>query len=222
MATGWVNTGEVKDRYFDECGNYDDTKYQKLVALTYDDGPSESGTPKVLDALEKYGVDHIYTEQMSGVKQRPVLEGVLSELNAGDTLVVWKLDRLGRTSKELVNMIDDFERRGINFVSITEQFDTTTPTGKFVVTMFIAMAQLERDVIVMRTKAGLKKKKKRGRIGGRPKVPQDRIEYALLLHNQGSRSVKYICEKAQISRSTLYRILKEKKEKEGNKHEDQV
>lgn len=95
------------------------------------------------DALEKYGVDHIYTEQMSGVKQRPVLEGVLSELNAGDTLVVWKLDRLGRTSKELVNMIDDFERRGINFVSITEQFDTTTPTGKFVVTMFIAMAQLE-------------------------------------------------------------------------------
>ena len=174
------------------------------------------------DALEKYGVDHIYTEQMSGVKQRPVLEGVLSELNAGDTLVVWKLDRLGRTSKELVNMIDDFERRGINFVSITEQFDTTTPTGKFVVTMFIAMAQLERDVIVMRTKAGLDAARKRGRIGGRPKVPQDRIEYALLLHNQGNRSVKYICEKANISRSTLYRILKENKEKEGKQHEDQV
>ncbi len=99
------------------------------------------------DALEKYGVDHIYTEQMSGVKQRPVLESVLAELNEGDTLVVWKLDRLGRTSKELVNMIDDFDKRGIHFVSITEQFDTTTPTGKFVVTMFIAMAQLERDVI---------------------------------------------------------------------------
>ena len=157
------------------------------------------------DALEKYGVDHIYTEQMSGVKQRPVLEGVL-----------------GRTSKELVNMIDDFERRGINFVSITEQFDTTTPTGKFVVTMFIAMAQLERDVIVMRTKAGLEAARKRGRIGGRPKVPQEKVEYALLLHNQGNRSVKYICEKAQISRSTLYRILKENKEKEGNQHEDQV
>ena len=174
------------------------------------------------DALEKYGVDHIYTEQMSGVKQRPVLESVLAELNEGDTLVVWKLDRLGRTSKELVNMIDDFDKRGIHFVSITEQFDTTTPTGKFVVTMFIAMAQLERDVIVMRTKAGLEAAKKRGRVGGRPKVPQDSVEYALLLYNQGNRRIKYICEKAKISRSTLYRILRENKEKEGNHYEGQV
>lgn len=168
------------------------------------------------DALEKYGVDHIYTEQMSGVKQRSVLEGVLNELNAGDTLVVWKLDRLGRTTKELINMIDDFDKRGINFVSITEQFDTTTPTGKFVVTMFIAMAQLERDVLIMRTKAGLEAARKRGHIGGRPKVPQDNVEYALLLYNQGHRRINYICEKAKISRSTFYRILKESKEKEDN------
>ena len=166
------------------------------------------------DALEKYGVDMIYTEQMSGVKLRPVLEEVLKELNKGDTLVVWKLDRLGRTTKELINMIDDFDKRGINFVSITEQFDTTTPTGKFVVTMFIAMAQLERDVIVMRTKAGLEAARKRGRIGGRPKTSSSKAEYALLLHEQGNRSVKYICEKTGLSRSTYYRIIKQAKEKD--------
>ena len=171
------------------------------------------------DALKRHCVDKIYTEKMSGIKQRPVLEGVLSELNEGDTLVVWKLDRLGRTSKELVNMIDDFERRGINFVSITEQFDTTTPTGKFVVTMFIAMAQLERDVIVMRTKAGLEAARKRGRIGGRPKTSSSKAEYALLLHEQGNRSVKYICEKTGLSRSTFYRIINEKKKKDGEGNE---
>ena len=178
------------------------------------------------DALEKLGVEQIYEEQMSGVKQRPVLDSVLKGLKKGDTLVVWKLDRLGRTTKELVNMIDDFDRRGINFVSITEQFDTTTPTGKFVVTMFIAMAQLERDVIVMRTKAGLEAARKRGRVGGRPKVEQKKAEYALLLYKQGCPSVSYICQKAEISRSTFYRLLKEekagKKQEEGNSNESKV
>ena len=173
------------------------------------------------DALEKYGVDNIVEEQVSGVKQRPKLDKLLSELNKGDTLVVWKLDRLSRTTKELVNMIDDFDKRGINFVSITEQFDTTKPTGKFVVTMFIAMAQLERDIIVMRTKAGLEAAKKRGRVGGRPKIKQEKAEYALLLYKQGCPSVNYICQKAEISRSTFYRLLKEDQaKKEGNQNEN--
>ena len=174
------------------------------------------------DALKRHGVDKIYTEKMSGVKQRPVLEGILNELNAGDTLVVWKLDRLGRTTKELINMIDDFDKRGINFVSITEQFDTTTPTGKFVVTMFIAMAQLERDVLIMRTKAGLEAARQRGRVGGRPKISSEKVEYALLLHKQGNRSVKYICEKTGLSRSTFYRIINEKKDKEDYQNEGNI
>lgn len=174
------------------------------------------------DALKRHGVDKIYTEKMSGVKQRPVLEGILNELNAGDTLVVWKLDRLGRTTKELINMIDDFDKRGINFVSITEQFDTTTPTGKFVITMFIAMAQLERDIIVLRAKAGLEAARQRGRVGGRPKISSEKVEYALLLHKQGNRSVKYICEKTGLSRSTFYRIINEKKDKEDYQNEGNI
>ena len=167
------------------------------------------------DALEKYGVDKIYEEQVSGVKQRPVLESLIKDMKENDYLIVWKLDRLGRTSKELVNMIDDFDRRGINFVSITEQFDTTTPTGKFVVTMFIAMAQLERDVLIMRTRAGLDAARKSGRIGGRPKVSKDKTEYALLLYKEGTHSISYICQKVGISRSTLYRIIKQNKEQDG-------
>ena len=174
------------------------------------------------DALKRHGVDKIYTEKMSGVKQRPVLEGILNELNAGDTLVVWKLDRLGRTTKELINMIDDFDKRGINFVSITEQFDTTTPTGKFVITMFIAMAQLERDIIVLRAKAGLEAARQRGRVGGRPKISSEKVEYALLLHKQGNRSVKYICEKTGLSRSTFYRIINEKKDKDDYQNEGNI
>lgn len=119
------------------------------------------------DTLEKYGVSEIYEEQVSGVKNRPQLEKLLSKLQKGDTLVVWKLDRLGRTAKELVNLVDAFDKRGIHFVSLTENIDTVSPTGKFLVTILCAMAAMERDVLIMRTKAGLEAAKKRGRVGGR-------------------------------------------------------
>ncbi len=173
------------------------------------------------DALNKHGVDVIFEEQVSGVKQKPELEKLLSELKPKDSVIVWKLDRLSRTTKQLVNLIDDFNTKGIQFISLTENIDTTTPTGKFLVTVLCAMAAMERDVLIMRTRAGLEAARARGRVGGRPKVPQEKVEYALLLYKEGNHSIKYICEKSKISRSTLYRIIKEHKlnESEGTYNE---
>ena len=165
------------------------------------------------DALEKYGVSEIYEEQVSGVKNRPQLEKLLSKLQKGDTLVVWKLDRLGRTAKELVNLVDAFDKRGIHFVSLTENIDTVSPTGKFLVTILCAMAAMERDVLIMRTKAGLEAAKKRGRVGGRPKVPKDKVKEAITLYRSNEYSIAEICQKVQISRATLYRIITAYKEK---------
>ncbi|MBQ5563441.1 MAG: recombinase family protein, partial [Clostridia bacterium] len=159
------------------------------------------------DALEKYGVSEIYEEQVSGVKNRPQLEKLLNKLQKGDTLVVWKLDRLGRTAKELVNLVDAFDKRGIHFVSLTENIDTVSPTGKFLVTILCAMAAMERDVLIMRTKAGLEAAKKRGRVGGRPKVPKDKVKEAITLYRSNEYSIAEICQKVQISRATLYRII---------------
>jgi len=165
------------------------------------------------DALEKYGVSEIYEEQVSGVKNRPQLEKLLSKLQKGDTLVVWKLDRLGRTAKELVNLVDAFDKRGIHFVSLTENIDTVSPTGKFLVTILCAMAAMERDVLIMRTKAGLEAAKKHGRVGGRPKVPKDKVKEAITLYRSNEYSIAEICQKVQISRATLYRIITAYKEK---------
>ena len=165
------------------------------------------------DALEKYGVSEIYEEQVSGVKNRPQLEKLLNKLQKGDTLVVWKLDRLGRTAKELVNLVDAFDKRGIHFVSLTENIDTVSPTGKFLVTILCAMAAMERDVLIMRTKAGLEAAKKRGRVGGRPKVPKDKVKEAITLYRSNEYSIAEICQKVQISRATLYRIITAYKEK---------
>ena len=165
------------------------------------------------DTLEKYGVSEIYEEQVSGVKNRPQLEKLLSKLQKGDTLVVWKLDRLGRTAKELVNLVDAFDKRGIHFVSLTENIDTVSPTGKFLVTILCAMAAMERDVLIMRTKAGLEAAKKRGRVGGRPKVPKDKVKEAITLYKSNDYSIAEICQKVQISRATLYRIITAYKEK---------
>jgi len=165
------------------------------------------------DALEKYGVSEIYEEQVSGVKNRPQLEKLLSKLQKGDTLVVWKLDRLGRTAKELVNLVDAFDKRGIHFVSLTENIDTVSPTGKFLETILCAMAAMERDVLIMRTKAGLEAAKKHGRVGGRPKVPKDKVKEAITLYRSNEYSIAEICQKVQISRATLYRIITAYKEK---------
>lgn len=165
-----------------------------------------------IDALKDYGVDEIYKEKVTGKKQdRWQLTELLGKLRTGDTLVIWRLDRLGRTVKQLLALADDFEKRGISFVSITESFDTSTPMGKFVFHMFCAIAQMERDVIAERSKAGLVAAKKRGRSGGRKPKDMKNIERALKMYFSNEFSIKDIEEATSLSKTTIYKYVREYK-----------
>src|SRR2546423_6930213 len=124
------------------------------------------------DALEKAGCSHVFTDTISGATtERPGLEKAFAYLRQGDTLVVWRLDRLGRTLKHLIETITDFNKRHIGFKSLTENIDTTTPGGKLIFHVFGSLAEFERDLIRERTQAGLLAARARGRQGGRPKSP---------------------------------------------------
>jgi DNA invertase Pin-like site-specific DNA recombinase len=165
-----------------------------------------------LDALTKADCGKIYQETASGAKaDRPVLEEVLSYVRKGDTLVVWRLDRLGRSLKHLIEVVAALAARGIGFKSLTEQIDTTTPGGKLIFHVFGALAEFERDLIRERTNAGLAAARARGRLGGRPKKlaePKQR-ELARTLYQGGQTDIATICRTLGISRATLYRALKE-------------
>src|SRR3954454_12656259 len=122
------------------------------------------------DALSKAGCENIFSDHISGTKdRRPGLEQALSHLRSGDTLVVWRLDRLGRSLRHLIDTVRDLQSRGIGFKSITEAIDTTTSGGKLVFHIFGALAEFEREIIRERTQAGLQSARARGRRGGRPK-----------------------------------------------------
>jgi DNA invertase Pin-like site-specific DNA recombinase len=165
-----------------------------------------------LDALAKAGCGKIYRETASGAKaERPVLADVLGYLRPGDTLVVWRLDRLGRSLKHLIETVSLLAERGIGFKSLTEQIDTTTPGGKLVFHVFGALAEFERDVIRERTQAGLAAARARGHLGGRPRKLADakQLELARTLYAGGQTDIATICRTLGISRATLYRYLKE-------------
>src|SRR3954452_23418304 len=164
-----------------------------------------------LDALTTSGCSKVYQETASGAKaDRPVLEDVLSYLRVGDTLVVWRLDRLGRSLQHLIAVIAQLAERGIGFKSVTEQIDTTTSGGKLIFHVFGALAEFERDLIRERTRAGLAAARARGRLGGRPKKLADvkQLELARTLYASGETDIDTICQTLGISRATLYRSLK--------------
>lgn len=136
-----------------------------------------------LDALNKYGVDIIFNEKMTGTKRnRPELSKMLDRLTEGDTVVVESLSRLGRSTKDLIELVDLFEKKKVHFVSLKEQIDTSSPTGKFLFTLMSAISQFERDVIAERTKEGLRSARARGRLGGRPKTDVTSINKAIKLY----------------------------------------
>lgn len=165
-------------------------------------------TDRQIDALNKYGVDRIFEEKQSGMKtDRKQLSELLSLLRKDDTLVVYELKRLGRNTKQLLSLAEEFTERGINFVSLTEQIDTTTPMGRFVFTTWCALAQLERDIISENTKSGLAAARSRGRTGGRPSAAPSKIETALKLYYSGDFSVQEIAELVGLSRGTIYKYL---------------
>src|SRR5215211_2075095 len=161
------------------------------------------------DALEKAGCEQIFTDQVSGTKtERKGLTEALSHLRAGDILVVWRLDRLGRSLRHLIDTVTDLQERGIGFKSLTENIDTTTSGGKLVFHIFGALAEFEREIIRERTKAGLQAARARGRKGGRKTALTKRqVEIARQLW-ASKTPVGEICQTLGISRATFYRYVK--------------
>ncbi len=163
------------------------------------------------DALQAAGCERLFTDIVSGARvERPGLTQALHECRAGDTLVVWKLDRLGRSLPHLVETVGDLAARGVGFHSLQEHIDTTTSGGKLIFHIFASLAEFERDLIRERTNAGLTAARARGRIGGRPKgVDEKKKKAALALKKDSGRSIREICEIVWISRNTYYKYTRE-------------
>ncbi len=163
-----------------------------------------------LDALRAAGCDRVHEEMASGARHdRPILARVLEDLRAGDTLIVWKLDRLGRSAHSLIGWANDLAARGINFRSLTDPIDTSTAMGRMFFQITAALAEMERSLIRERTMAGLTAARARGRRGGRrPKLTPHQIEQARRLMADPSESAVHVAATFGVNRSTLYRLLK--------------
>ena len=161
------------------------------------------------NALTEAGCDRIFTEQMSGaVADRPELMAAIGYARGGDTLVVWKLDRLARSVKQLIDTVEALRVRGIGFRSLTEALDTTTAQGRLVFHMFGALAEFERSLIRERTQAGLSAAKKAGRTGGRPpKLSYDDIQAAKAMLTNPDIGVASVAHRLGVSLATLYRHI---------------
>jgi DNA invertase Pin-like site-specific DNA recombinase len=160
------------------------------------------------EALTRSGCDKVFDDTMSGKgTDRPGLQKALEQLRKDDTFVVWKLDRLGRSVKQLVDLVSGFEDEGINFVSLTDSIDTSTPAGRFFFHVMASLAEMERELIVERTRAGLGTARARGRIGGRKRVMTDgKVEAARKLLASGMPP-REVASTLGISVATLYRWL---------------
>lgn len=162
------------------------------------------------DALQTAGCQKVFTDISSGAKdERKGLLEAQAYLRAGDSLVVWKLDRLGRSLKHLITTITTLQERGIAFRSLTEQIDTATPGGKLIFHVFGALAEFERDLIRERTQAGLTAARARGKQGGRPRALNTpaKVAMAQALYDDPANAIDDICRTLHISRATLYRAL---------------
>jgi DNA invertase Pin-like site-specific DNA recombinase len=162
-----------------------------------------------LDALKKAGCGRIFTDTISGAKQeRRGLSEALEFMREGDTIVVWRLDRLGRSLKHLIETVTALAERRVGFKSLTEQIDTTTSGGKLIFHVFGALAEFERDLIRERTQAGLQAARARGRQGGRPRrLDEKKIKMLQTLYADKNNSVEDILATLKISKSTLYRYV---------------
>ena len=171
-----------------------------------------------LDALKEFGCVGVFTDKVTGARaDRPGLNECLSSLKAGDVLVVWRIDRLGRSMGHLVSIVEDLTKRNIGFKSIQDGvIDTTTASGELIFNLFSALAQFERRLIQERTMAGLSAARARGKRGGRPQLDMEdrRIKTAQAMHADRNIKIEDICTTLNISRSTLYRYLNFAKRKQ--------
>ena len=163
------------------------------------------------DALEAAGVDRVFVDQASGaLDSRPALDQLLEQLRPGDTVVIWRLDRLGRSLRHLIDLVQQLEDRSVGLRSLTESIDTSTPGGKLIFHVFGALAEFERDLIRERTQAGLAAARARGRVGGRPTVwtPDKRAALATLLRVDGAE-VAAVARILGVSRASVYRASRD-------------
>jgi DNA invertase Pin-like site-specific DNA recombinase len=163
-----------------------------------------------LDALRKAGCEKIFQDVASGSKdERKGLQEAMSFAREGDCIVVWKLDRLSRSLRHLIDTVNQLKERCIGLRVITQNLDTTTPSGTLVFHIFGALAEFERLLIKERTNAGLAAARARGRVGGRPKaLDEKKMQIVRSLHADGKTSISEICETLNVSKATLYRYLK--------------
>lgn len=165
------------------------------------------------DALKLAGCERVYKDVASGAKTaRPALDELLSQLRAGDVVVIWKLDRLGRSLQHLVELVGDLMTREVGLLSLNDPIDTTSAQGRLVFNLFASLAQFERELIRERTQAGLSAARARGRVGGRPRGLSPEAETTAMvtetLYRERNLSVNAIAKKLHISKSTLYSYLR--------------
>jgi DNA invertase Pin-like site-specific DNA recombinase len=162
-----------------------------------------------MDALERAKCARVYEEKVSGAKaERPELMKLLDTTRKGDVVVVWKLDRLARSLRQLIETTVLLNERGVELHSLTENINTTTPSGKLTFHIFGALAEFERDILRQRVNAGLKAARKRGRVGGRPKVLDEAsLKKARALLRSGEYTRVQVAKELQVSRHTLWRAL---------------
>ena len=170
-----------------------------------------------IDALKKAGCEQIFSEKITGTKtERTKLNEALSHLRSGDILVVTKLDRLGRTTKGLVDLMDGFKKNNIKLKILDGDFATETPMGEMLLTMMSGFAQLERDLIADRTRKGLESARARGRVGGRPsKINSKKLVRIQRLYDSKQYTMSEIAEMEQVNKRTIYRHLKTDEEKKA-------
>ncbi len=162
------------------------------------------------DALKAAGCGRVFSERISTRKEkRPELEAAMDYCREGDVLVVWRLDRLGRSIRELIELVGKLQERGVGFRSLQENIDTTTAGGKLVFHIFASLAEFERDLIRERTMAGLEAARARGRSGGRPKaLDEKKLQLASRLMRSREMTIPEVCQAVGVGKTTLYRYLK--------------
>ena len=168
------------------------------------------------DWFDKIGIEerHRFMEKMTGTKaSRPQLDRLKDEVREGDIIYIESLSRLGRSTKDLLALIEYFQDKGVTVISNKESIDTSTSAGRMMTTVMCALAQFERDLIVERTKEGLEAARARGRKGGRKPKSEKDIKTALTLYDSKEHSVSYICKKCNVSQGTLYKAINERKAK---------
>lgn len=172
-----------------------------------------------LDALKKAGCQKIFSEKVSAARERPELEKLLGFLQPGDTVIVWKLDRLARSLKDLIKLVSDFKERSVSFISVQDKIDTASAQGRLIFNIFASLSEFERDLIRERTVAGLDAARARGNKGGRPEGLSQQAEIKAMavyhLYQDDSLSISQITKETGVSVATLYKYIRyiEKKQK---------